>query len=208
MAGIDSKPAVHFFRVQHDRSFTLWSDVAGFESRAHYLMDYSYWITPKLNLHLCWENRSSEPTPFISVFDNEADAYSRALFHAKRKDRNVFIAKITVPKLEATFLLIRFQEGTVQLPAWEDRSSGCVFLSTADVRKHLKIPQAISQLSEWFALDEIPGTLTERRSLYLMKWEKMQQTIDQIENDEKPPSIDINPRDWVPATGGPDTEIT
>ncbi|KAI0160810.1 hypothetical protein GGR57DRAFT_456333 [Xylariaceae sp. FL1272] len=161
MAGSDSKPPAHFFRVQHDRSFTFWSDIDGFASKAHYLMDLSYWIKAKLILHLCWEDRSLESTPYISVFDNKGDAENRALFHVRRKDRNVFIAKITVKQLEEISLPIHFLEGTVQLPAWKDRLSGCVFLSTADVRKHLKIPLETSQLSEWFALDDIPAMLIE-----------------------------------------------
>lgn len=64
-----------FYRVQHDRSFTLYDD-DGFEARGHYTMDCGHWINRrKLEQHLNWNDRSPEPSPFISVFDNHGERW-------------------------------------------------------------------------------------------------------------------------------------
>lgn len=35
-------------------------------------MDWAYWVNAKkIHEHLAWGHRSPEPSPFISVFDNE-----------------------------------------------------------------------------------------------------------------------------------------
>jgi hypothetical protein len=60
-----------FFRVQHERSFTYYEPSVGFEAKGFYWMDYSHWFNPlKVRKHLDWNDKSSEPSPFISVFDN------------------------------------------------------------------------------------------------------------------------------------------
>jgi hypothetical protein len=60
-----------FYRVQSDRSFTLYDATDGFKAQGHYHMGNSHWINKgKFQRHLDWSDRSDEPTPFISLFDN------------------------------------------------------------------------------------------------------------------------------------------
>ncbi|KAI1307465.1 hypothetical protein F5Y03DRAFT_120956 [Xylaria venustula] len=168
MDALHRKPPTSFFRVQHKGSFTFYhaSGEGGFESRAHYCMVYSHWINEgKFNRHLDWEDTSSEPTPFISVLDNERDAKSWAAKCFANGHREIIIAQITGQNLEAIDLPIEFQGCTVHLPAWKD-PSGCILLSTSDVRKHLRVSVRISRLSEWFALDFIPATMIKNVTRY------------------------------------------
>ena len=66
--------AVTFYRAQSDKSYTYYEDGYGFEAKGHYLMDLSHWLNKgKLERHLDWHDRSSEPTPFISVFDDRSE---------------------------------------------------------------------------------------------------------------------------------------
>lgn len=59
------------YRVQHKGSFTYHDGHEGFVARGRYFMDYSHWINPtKVRMHLKWKDRSNEPSPFISLFDN------------------------------------------------------------------------------------------------------------------------------------------
>ena len=64
-----------FFRVQYDGSFTKFYGLDGgmqLESNAHYNINHCHWLNaPKINRHLAWNDRSSELSPFISVYDNK-----------------------------------------------------------------------------------------------------------------------------------------
>jgi len=63
------------YRVQHATSYTHYAADEGFIANGSYLMDYSHWLNPeKVTGHLDWSNRSAEPTPFISLFDNLGNA--------------------------------------------------------------------------------------------------------------------------------------
>ncbi|KAJ3566824.1 hypothetical protein NPX13_g6989 [Xylaria arbuscula] len=151
----------NFYRVQDEHSFTLYDNSGnnGFESRGHYCMDYSHWINQgRFNAHLDWKHKTSEPTPFISVFDNEDDAKTWAAQRYLKKCRKIIVVRIFTRDLKPIVLPINFQERTVQLPAWE-HPSGCVFLSTYNVRRELSVPVSVSRESEWFALDFIPATM-------------------------------------------------
>ncbi|KAK4234440.1 hypothetical protein C8A03DRAFT_18663 [Achaetomium macrosporum] len=160
------QPPPAFYRVQHDRSFTRYDDDE-FEARGHYSMDWGHWINRrKLERHLNWEDRSPEPSPFISAnylyiltshLPTTDDAQDRARSLRRRGCTGVFIARIDARSLELGYLPIQFRNmPTVDLPAWRDRDTGVIFLSTPDVQWHLGIQRPISQISEWFALDEIP----------------------------------------------------
>lgn len=61
----------NLYREQHEKSFTSYEPGHGFFARGHYLMDWCHWINKgKIEKHLNWNNRSDEPTPFISTFNN------------------------------------------------------------------------------------------------------------------------------------------
>ena len=61
----------HFYRVQSNKSYTLYDKDDGFEANGHYHMMYCHWLNKgKVECHLNWHDRSKQPTPFISVFDN------------------------------------------------------------------------------------------------------------------------------------------
>ena len=71
MTGGQPAPPQFFYRVQHRDSYTYYDPQTGFEARGHYKMDPSHYINGlKVKAHLNWADRSDEPTPFISVFDN------------------------------------------------------------------------------------------------------------------------------------------
>ena len=60
-----------FYRVQHQDSFTVFENNT-FESNGHYYIANSHWLNrQRVNRHLYWQDRSIEPSPFISVFDNK-----------------------------------------------------------------------------------------------------------------------------------------
>jgi hypothetical protein len=56
-------------------------------------------------------------------------------------------------------------EETVHLPVWKE-SGGTIFISTPDVRRYLGVQVAISQSSEWFALNFIPAEMIMRITLF------------------------------------------
>ena len=59
-----------FYRAQSDRSFTEYT-ANQFQSRGSYFVHNSHWLNKgKIERHLAWNDRSVQPTPFISVFDN------------------------------------------------------------------------------------------------------------------------------------------
>ncbi|KAI1496141.1 hypothetical protein F5X99DRAFT_414386 [Biscogniauxia marginata] len=160
----------YFYRVQWCHSFTFYDNPDGFAARGHYWMDYSHWLNKnKIEHHLNWKDRSEQPTPFISIFDNRRDAEERARHLANRGQRDVFIAEIHVPRLQSSTLEIVFGEKTVRLPALlhvDDDSGVTTFISTFAVQQHLGVDVRVSQRSEWFALDYIPGRIVTRISIF------------------------------------------
>lgn len=145
-----------FYRVQHQDSFAIFENNI-FESNGHYCIAYSHWLNrQKVNRHLDWQDRSVEPSPFISVFDNKANALKRVQHHLQRCHQRVLMAQISSQLLTPTHLEINFKEKTVHLPVWTDERD-TVFISTSDLRRYLQIDFATSDSSEWLALDYIPG---------------------------------------------------
>ncbi|SPO03491.1 uncharacterized protein DNG_06174 [Cephalotrichum gorgonifer] len=151
-----------FYRVQHAGSHTL-HDAAGFESRGHYHMHYKHYITSeKIHRHLDPLDRSSDSSPFISMFDNEDEAWRHASEQQRRSYRGIFIARIDTDGLRPSVLDIDLHDGLVRLPVWKNGPEACqktVFVSTADARKYLKVDPALSRESEWFATDRIPRAM-------------------------------------------------
>ncbi|KAL4931888.1 uncharacterized protein BDV17DRAFT_227850 [Aspergillus undulatus] len=151
-----------FYRVQHDRSYTIFNPQDGFESNGHYLMPYSFWINNgRIRSHLMWGDSPVEPTPFISVFDDIAEARKRVRHHQCRGDTGIFIAEIDTSSLCPKILDIEFADITIQLPAWAN-NQGTTFISSRVVREHLRIQNCIFQDSEWFALDYIPINIVHK----------------------------------------------
>ncbi|KNG89135.1 hypothetical protein ANOM_002999 [Aspergillus nomiae NRRL 13137] len=148
-----------FFRCQHDGPFTWFSPWEGFESRGHYHLPLSHWLNrEKIEEHLDWRRRPLQPSPFISVFNNEYDANRRAQYHVGHGCSGVFVAEIDTTTLEPVLLPITFAHETVQLPVWTN-SDNTTFISTRAVRWHLGVSHSVSQLSEWFALNYIPASM-------------------------------------------------
>lgn len=74
-----------FYRVQDEESFTFYNNKHGFVSQGHYLMDWAYWVNAKkIHEHLDWGHRSPEPSPFISVFDNEGKGIYHLLIGSRQ----------------------------------------------------------------------------------------------------------------------------
>ncbi len=70
-----TNPPQTLYRVQHSTSFTKYDDVKGFEANGHYATDYSEWINlSKVQNHLDPNDKSCEPSPFISLFENFSKA--------------------------------------------------------------------------------------------------------------------------------------
>lgn len=90
-----------------------------------------------------------------------AEATRRAQRHRQLGHRGVFIAQINAPSWKPTVLRIKSSEGITPLSAWESPEN-TLFLSTIDVRRYLGVRPAVSQVSEWFALDCIPATMITR----------------------------------------------
>jgi hypothetical protein len=155
---MSKQPPNAFYRVQHANSFTAF-DEQGFKSQASYLMDHCHWVNKAMfESHLKWKARPSEPTPYISVFDNMRDAQARADVHLNQGHRIVLIAKIEPRYLNLTSWPIHFADMDVELPVWCS-SDGHTFISTAAIRRHLRVDVRISQASEWFAAEKISANL-------------------------------------------------
>ncbi|KKA22510.1 hypothetical protein T310_3453 [Rasamsonia emersonii CBS 393.64] len=151
----------YFYRVQTPDSFTYYDTESGFESRGHYLMPLSHWINRgRFERHLDWNDRSSEPTPFISVFDNEKDAQKRVDFYISHGRPWVLLARIDTSSLHADALEIEFADRLVQLPVWRN-DGGVIFVSMEAVWRHFGVNPRVGQRSEWFALDSIPAIMIE-----------------------------------------------
>jgi hypothetical protein len=151
---MSDQPAKAFYRVHHAHSFTTF-DTRGFTSQASYSMERCYWVNKeRFETHLFWKARPSEPTPYISVFDNLRDAQARANFHLKKGQRDVIIVKIEPRYLNLDSWSIDFADTDVGLPVWCD-GDGHTFISTDAIRRHLRVNVSISQASEWFAVENI-----------------------------------------------------
>jgi len=165
-----------FYRVQHRDSFTKFDPAYGFESNARYVMAYDLWINKEnLERHLDWNDRSKKPTPFVSVFDNfgmtmtqrldwyrpdsnlgEAEEWARSLVDSGFYD--VRIVEIC-PGLLQRYIVPFNNE--VDLPVWISVEK-TLFIKTGDAREHLGVQNAMSQLSEWFAIEWIPANMISR----------------------------------------------
>lgn len=95
---------------------------------------------------------------------------ARARLHGKWDDEEIFIAEVDASRLEPITLTTWVDGEVTHLPAWEDQEAGCIFLSIADLREYLWLDlddwTGLSQRSEWFALDYIPGTMVSRIGEY------------------------------------------
>ncbi|KAF9873122.1 hypothetical protein CkaCkLH20_09285 [Colletotrichum karsti] len=147
-----------FYRVQSRYSFTAYSPYQGFDAKARDYMRYEHWINAgKFMKHLDWNDRSSEPSPFISVFDNkgnaklETDAIKRARLLLRGNHPNVCVAEIRPGEMELSTVTLEFLDKTVELPVWKagEGDDATMFISTLNIRRHLRVPVAESQLSEW-----------------------------------------------------------
>jgi hypothetical protein len=94
----------------------------------------------------------------VKLADLLDDARRRAILHANLHHRDVFIARIDAAFLRQAILMIEFSDQIVPLPIWQTEDHD-TFISTQDVRECLRVDHRISQLSEWFALNEIPNSL-------------------------------------------------
>ncbi|KAL8784970.1 MAG: hypothetical protein Q9213_003631 [Squamulea squamosa] len=155
-------PPNPFYRVAHNRSFTIYHPVYGFESKGHYHMNPSHFITKrKVQGHLTWSDRPNEPTPFISVFDNYNDADKRAREFIEDGHRGVVIAEIDTMELQASILTLDTAEGSVNLQIWQTPARD-TFISVLALRQALHLEFWMGQASEWLALDTIPNDLISR----------------------------------------------
>ncbi|KAF2106910.1 hypothetical protein BDV96DRAFT_310010 [Lophiotrema nucula] len=86
------------------------------------------------------------------------DALKRAQLLIKNGFQDVFVAKITPSALRPVNLTIHFDNEAVQLPVWQTKEKD-TFIPTSSIRRHLRVNHAISQLSEWFAVEDIPRSM-------------------------------------------------
>ncbi|KAH8586008.1 hypothetical protein B0O99DRAFT_92884 [Bisporella sp. PMI_857] len=142
------------FRVQHKRSFTYYEPNVGFKTNGFYWMDYSHWFNPS---KVRKNDKSSELSPFISLFDNLADTQKRASFLRKRRERNMFIAQI-VPTSEFNLycLPIQFLNSRININSWIHSETKTLFFPTQKIESKFSINYSIIQRSEWLALFSIP----------------------------------------------------
>jgi hypothetical protein len=155
---MSEQPPPNFYRVQHNGPFTHYDD-EGFSAQASYIMDWCQWVNKeKFESHLGWNANPVEPTPYISLFDNLADAQKHADFHVKQGRHGVFIAKVVPSALTLSSWLIRFSNGNINLPVWK-AADHHTFISTSAIGRYLRVSLEISQASEWFAVDVIPANM-------------------------------------------------
>jgi hypothetical protein len=106
------------------------------------------------------------------------DADKRARFLLAKGYKGIFVAEIDGTGLQQNTLYIQKADQVIKLPVWEEYRTfrtekgeieeglGLQIISTAAVRQHLHVGIAVSQLSEWFAIDCIPGELIIRKIHY------------------------------------------
>jgi len=161
-----SQARPRLYRVQHERSFTHYEPSIGFVAKGFYWMDYSHWFNPrKVRKHLDRDDRSLEPSPFISLFDNLADAERRASFHRKRGDSNVFVAQIDMSEFERYCLSIQFLEGSIEIHGWIHPRERTKLFSMQEIGRKFHIEFSIIQRSEWLALESIPPEMITHMTL-------------------------------------------
>ncbi|PMD66302.1 uncharacterized protein K444DRAFT_607727 [Hyaloscypha bicolor E] len=145
------------YRVQHSTSFTHHANHEGFRAKGTYWMDYSHWFNPrKVTKHLDWKDRSLEPSPFISFFDNLKDTQMRASFHRKAGCEGVFVAEIDISNFTPYCLRIEFLEGPIELNGLLHTPTTTMLFPLVELRSKFHLDFRIIQSSEWIALSYIP----------------------------------------------------
>ncbi|MCJ1474802.1 hypothetical protein MMC13_003462 [Lambiella insularis] len=151
------------YRVQHQTSFTRYEPSIGFEANVVYWMAYSHWFNgKKVREHLDWNSRPLEPSPFISLFDNLADAKKRASFHRSRGDRDVFVAQIDTSRCIQHRLSIQFLDGPIEMNGWIHPETKTMLFPMREVGGKLRLEPGTVQRSEWLALGCIPQEMVTR----------------------------------------------
>jgi hypothetical protein len=150
-----------FFRVHHRHSYTQYNTNDGFYTRESY--QYGRLPPPQWLNKQTFEDHISRAkpakgltTPFISMFDSFTRACNLARRLKARGYEDVFIARIEPERLDVITIELRFEGGTVWLPAWM-AENGFVLTSTPVVRRVLGVGEGIGQVSEWFAIDYVPA---------------------------------------------------
>ena len=169
-------PPQSFYRVQHRGSYTTYNQYNGFESRGHYDADPADLLKKwTVEAHLDWGDRSNQPSPFISVFDNYGiaslrnmptltliyhpdDAYERAYNHVQRGNRGVFIAEIGPTNLYPFLTTVDIENRLVNLRIWQTPNND-TFVRILDLRSALRLKPWMCQASEWLVIDQIPVAL-------------------------------------------------
>ena len=175
------------YRVQHDKSFTMYSPDFGFEARGHYHMSASHWLNEgTIARHLDWKDESEQPTPFISMFDDIGKvsargrpgllcrklipsigkARERAQLFQKLGKTHVFIAEINTLGLKRQDCTIQFENCLKHLPVWQDSDKTITLFAMRDAKNCFNINFRIVQDSEWLSIDEI---LAERIKLWRVR---------------------------------------
>ncbi|KAL9589792.1 MAG: hypothetical protein Q9203_001402 [Teloschistes exilis] len=151
-----------FYRVQSEHSNTLYSEVEGFEARAHYMMPDSFYINKQMiQKHLRCQPMSALLSPFISLFDNQPEAINRASFLWNQGHRQVFVAEIHAPLLPDTVIIEPDANNNyvvARLPIWQTQERD-TFIPMSSLQTALHVDTGMNTESEWLALDYIPRHL-------------------------------------------------
>jgi hypothetical protein len=112
-----------FFRVHHRHSYTQYNTNDGFYTHESY--QFGRLPPPQWLNKQTFENHISRAkpangltAPFISMFDSFTHACNLARWLKAGGYKDVIIARIEPGRLDAITIELRFEGGTVWLPAW------------------------------------------------------------------------------------------
>lgn len=94
-------------------------------------------------------------TAFHAAYNCTDDALNRVRHHNRSGHSGVFMTQITLWHLARSTINVNMRDRSIVLPVLRS-SRGTVFITTTDARSCLGVDVAVSQQSEWFALDYIP----------------------------------------------------
>lgn len=86
-------------------------------------------------------------------------AVRRAQLHVNRGDRDGFVAYTDTYGSRRGYINVGTNYDTYFLPVWRHPATNTIFISTVDLRWNLGIRFDISDIREWFVMNEIPMEL-------------------------------------------------
>ncbi|CAO2653660.1 Nn.00g030710.m01.CDS01 [Neocucurbitaria sp. VM-36] len=146
----------HFYRVTSDKVATQYLSKSSrgpyaFEAQVGYC--WSHVTKEVIEYHL--DSCDREATPFISVFDNFADALKRAYHFYLRGDERISIVQIDTANLIRAKVIQQDVDALIPISRGVGQGGADEWLSVAELAPALGIDPRMVKRSEWLACGQI-----------------------------------------------------